>query len=108
MADEKDQQKGRQLKIKGMDGEETTEKSSKKTEKKEKESKWWVLLIFLLTVVISLLFSAKAENGWISQLGKRKVRPVERVEQGTGATERNKVESSSERGWFGPAVYEFE
>lgn len=102
MADEKEPQQGRQLKIKGMDGEETTEKGKKK-EKKEKESKLWVLLILGITILVSLIFSARAENGWLSQIGKRerstKIQ-TEQVEQ--------EVRPKGSSDWFGPAVYEFE
>lgn len=108
MAEEKDQkEKGRQLKIRGIEGEEVQEKGKKK-EKKEKESKWWVLVILVATMLISLVFSARAENGWLEAIFRRQPAASSEKAQSKGTKEVKEGETRKAPSWFGTKTYEFE
>lgn len=99
MTDEREV-KARQLRIKGIDGEEA-EGEKRGEGKKEAESKLWVLIVLALSVLMSLLFSLRAESGWREKVfGRRDGGESQEVRQG-GLKEEG-------WGWFGPAVYEFE
>lgn len=99
---------GRQLKIKGTefvsDKSKDKDGGKKDKEKKESESKMWVMLLLVISVVVSLVFSLRADKGWFGQIfsGEKKEAALMDTVEG------KKVNKSSSGGLFGPAVYEFE
>lgn len=102
MAEEKETT-GRQLKIRGMNGEEVEGSGEVKKERNEDGSKVWVLVVLVVSVLISLFFSLKAGEAswWDRVVGWDEGNEQNRTVEPEGAGKRG-------GGWFGPAVYELE